>query len=255
MRYILKLIFIFSITFIKGQTEQNLSEIEVKYNFTYVTDTLNKTPQIPEPMVLLTNGRKSIYYSENYKAVSESWRKQLEAPVSKGEIRTISFQNPPQARVKHSVYKDENNVYISNFLRDLYTFKSTDILSWKIHSNETKDILGYKCIKATVNVNNKNYTAWFTYDIPINDGPYKFKGLPGLILKLDENHGYFNFEAVSITKTNLPIEFRKGIVITKEQYLKKRDEYISDPSQGKIRTPEYRKIVEENKKRYNNSLE
>ncbi|MCJ7932734.1 MAG: GLPGLI family protein [Chryseobacterium sp.] len=111
-----------------------------------------------------------------------------------------------------------------------------------------EDIQGYKCKKATGKAGKRMYIAWFTYEIPINDGPYKFKGLPGLVLKVYDENKFFNFELLSITKIHVPIEYKKGLLITKNQYLAKRKEYMDDPSQGKINTPEYRKRIEGNKK-------
>ena len=51
------------------------------------------------------------------------------------------------------------------------------------------------------------------------------------------------------------MDFKKGILITKDQYIKKRNEYISDPSQGKENSESYRRYVEENKKKSNIFLE
>ncbi len=239
---------------IKSQSPEKLSTLEIKYNFIYVEDTLNMTSKISEPMILLANAGKSIYYSENYKIFSDGFKKQLNAAVNTGSI--VEPAKLPQAKVKHSVFRDNDDVYISNHLgKTFYTFIESEKINWKINNTETKVILGYKCSKATAHIGNRNYIAWFTYDIPINDGPYKFKGLPGLILKINDEHQYINFELISITKINVPIEYKKGLIITKEQYLTKRKEYINDPSEGKLNTPEYRKRIEDNKKRYNNFLE
>ncbi|WP_081414005.1 GLPGLI family protein [Chryseobacterium daeguense] len=76
-------------------------------------------------------------------------------------------------------------------------------------NKSTSTIGGYKCNKASVSIGGKKFIAWFTHDIPISDGPYKFRGLPGLILKLNEVNNYIGFELISINKTSLPIEQKK----------------------------------------------
>lgn len=43
-----------------------------------------------------------------------------------------------------------------------------------------------------------NYTAWFTTEIPINDGPWKFHGLPGMILKVSDGEGNFQYIAFGL---------------------------------------------------------
>lgn len=248
--------FYFLLIFIKSQSpklERDISMLEVKYNFSYIADTLNMESVVSEPMILLTNGKKSVYYSENYKAFSDGFKNQLEIAIKTGSI--VEPGKLLQSKVRHSVYKDNDSLYISNHLgKDFYTFRVEDI-HWKIDNLTNKVIQGYKCTKAVAKVGKRIYIAWFTHEIPVNDGPYKFKGLPGLILKVNDKNKYFNFELFSVIKMNLPIEYKKGLLITQAQYIEKRKEYINDPSQGKINTPEYRKRVEENKKKFNNFLE
>lgn len=48
---------------------------------------------------------------------------------------------------------------------------------------------------------------------------------------------------------------KKGLIVSKDQFITKRKEYMNDPYQGKINNPEYRKMIEDNKRKYNNSLE
>lgn len=51
---------------------------------------------------------------------------------------------------------------------------------------DSLSILDYKCIKATTRFRGRDYTAWVTKELPINDGPWKFYGLPGLILQIED---------------------------------------------------------------------
>jgi GLPGLI family protein len=70
---------------------------------------------------------------------------------------------------------------------------------WEIH-DDTLTVAGYLCQKAICLFGGRNYTAWFTSDIPINNGPWKFGGLPGLILKVYDNDKLYVFECISIEK-------------------------------------------------------
>jgi GLPGLI family protein len=69
--------------------------------------------------------------------------------------------------------------------------------NWKIQ-NDTLTVIDYLCQKATCSFRGKNYTAWFTTDIPINNGPWKFGGLPGLILTVYDDRRDYIFECISI---------------------------------------------------------
>ena len=59
--------------------------------------------------------------------------------------------------------------------------------------NETQVILTYPCQKATTTFRGRKYEAWFTTKIPINNGPWKFGGLPGLILKISDIQNHYIF--------------------------------------------------------------
>ncbi len=66
--------------------------------------------------------------------------------------------------------------------------------------DDVQEILGYECWKATCTFAGRKYVAWFTLEIPIQDGPYKFYGLPGLILKIEDSEQIYNFNAIGIEK-------------------------------------------------------
>ena len=73
---------------------------------------------------------------------------------------------------------------------------------------ETKNILGYKCQKAKGKFRGREYIAWFSSDIPRSDGPWKFCGLPGLILAVQDTKGDFVFTCTAIeNKKSTPIRF------------------------------------------------
>lgn len=82
---------------------------------------------------------------------------------------------------------------------------SVPSLEWNFSDEETDSIMGYDCRKATVEFAGRNYTAWFTPEIPLPFGPYKFGGLPGLILKLEDSERQYIWEAVGFERDNAPI--------------------------------------------------
>ena len=75
---------------------------------------------------------------------------------------------------------------------------------WKL-TDDTQTILGHPCQKATCRWRGRGYIAWFAPDIPIRRGPWKFGGLPGLILKIHDVDSLYVFEAVAIEKGKFPI--------------------------------------------------
>ncbi len=74
-------------------------------------------------------------------------------------------------------------------------------LNWTIHNNR-KVIANYTCQKATVYFRGRKYEAWFTTEIPISLGPYKFGGLPGLILEIQDSNQHYKFSIIGLKKLN-----------------------------------------------------
>ena len=83
-------------------------------------------------------------------------------------------------------------------------FDNQPLFKWELKEGY-KTILGYKCQQATTRFAGRDYTAWFTMEIPVDAGPYKFNGLPGLILKVEESTGFFVWTAIGISRNNEPI--------------------------------------------------
>ncbi len=78
--------------------------------------------------------------------------------------------------------------------------------TWTV-CDEKQEILGYPCQKATTQYLGRDYTAWFTTKIPISNGPWKFGGLPGMILNVADAEGHYVFECTGIEqlKEKVPI--------------------------------------------------
>lgn len=82
---------------------------------------------------------------------------------------------------------------------------SVPSLEWRFSDEDTDSIMGYDCRKATVEFAGRSYTAWFTPEIPLPFGPYKFGGLPGLILKLEDAERQYIWKAMGFERDNSPI--------------------------------------------------
>lgn len=105
----------------------------------------------------------------------------------------------------------------------IYTEENT-LQEWSI-TNDTISILGYLCHKAKCNYRGRDYEAWFTLEIPVSKGPWKFAGLPGLILKVQDSENHYSFTVSSIIKSVIPIEYieysgRKYTKIDRKKILK-----------------------------------
>ncbi|GAA4166092.1 hypothetical protein GCM10022217_39250 [Chryseobacterium ginsenosidimutans] len=93
------------------------------------------------------------------------------------------------------VQSNENTQYFRSAGMILLTYKEPVIKNWKL-VDETKVINTINCKKAEVTSKGRNWIAWYSPEIPFPYGPYKFSGLPGLIIKITDDKGDFDFELV-----------------------------------------------------------
>ena len=108
---------------------------------------------------------------------------------------------------------DEDNLVYSETL---------PLQKWKT-DNGTKTICGYTCMKATCTWRGRDYTAWYSPQIPVPYGPWKFGGLPGLIIAVSDATGEYSWEAVAVNKGSFPIfapRRKKYTRSTREKVLK-----------------------------------
>ena len=77
-------------------------------------------------------------------------------------------------------------------------------MQWTL-GTEKQTICGYQCQKATCHWRGRDYEAWFTSAIPLKSGPWKFGGLPGLIMKIYDTKHLYTWETVSVENGSFPI--------------------------------------------------
>ncbi|NCA86767.1 MAG: GLPGLI family protein [Clostridia bacterium] len=137
---------------------------------------------------------------------------------------------PPLARISYRIYKNFPNGHVT-FTRTVNTIpmkyeEPLDQFDWQL-SIDTATIAGYLTQKATTKYGGREWVAWFTPEIPYNDGPYKFYGLPGLIVKIYDTKQHYVFELLEITqpKEKVRIEYLQQdfTVTNKQKYFKAID--------------------------------
>lgn len=82
-------------------------------------------------------------------------------------------------------YPEMTSSYMDRISKNNFVYDEDIKLNWKILTDKEK-IAGYNAQKATTEFGGRQWTAWFTTDLPFQDGPYKFSGLPGLIVKVED---------------------------------------------------------------------
>jgi GLPGLI family protein len=106
----------------------------------------------------------------------------------------------PWSKFRYSIYKFPASNRIISYDRIGFTTYRIDepneLFTWKIIPGQLKSIAGFACQKATTDYAGRSYEAWFTREIPLSEGPYKFYGLPGLIVSISDIRRQYSFELV-----------------------------------------------------------
>ena len=66
-------------------------------------------------------------------------------------------------------------------------------VDWTL-DDDTLAIGGLLCHRATGKLYGKQWTVWYTEEMPSSAGPWKLRGLPGLIVKAEDSEGIHCFE-------------------------------------------------------------
>ncbi|MDM1500869.1 GLPGLI family protein [Myroides marinus] len=124
------------------------------------------------------------------------------------------------------VLTKQNNIafYETIGLDNSYSEEDKNTIKWTILP-EIKQWNDYKVQEATTTYGGREWTVWFTQEIPLQSGPYKFVNLPGFVVKAwdSENHFVFEFLTSKMTTTNWGIlTDKKYVKYTREQTLKAR---------------------------------
>lgn len=173
---------------------------------------------------------EGIYKSAFLEAANKGWnKKQLRDALPRRKMKTKVYKNYPKGMM----------TVTDNVLLDHYQYED-DInpQEWVLHEESAKNILGYKCQKATCKFRGREWTAWFALDIPVSDGPWKFCGLPGLIMEVYDKgeQYYFCINGLQQENETEPIYFgTDGKDISLFQMIKRKDllklqyNYFRDP--------------------------
>ncbi|MBE4950730.1 GLPGLI family protein [Chryseobacterium culicis] len=176
----------------------------------------------------------------------------------------FDFRGIPMPQTKFSYLIIQSNKNIQFFQRvamSLLSYKEPIINNWKL-IDETKVINTINCKKAEVYFKGRKWTAWYSTEIPLPYGPYKFSALPGLIIKITDEKGDYDFELVkSVSNTDLKgrliniyeNRYTNSTVTTKAELEKALQNFRENSlgileSLGTNITPEQRKIIVERQK-------
>ncbi|MBB4805128.1 GLPGLI family protein [Chryseobacterium defluvii] len=221
MKNILIVLFLLLMTLASSQTHRFIYELQLKMDST-------ESDYQKFSMILDIDPKEVKFYGRNL-LIADSLNK-----------RSGNTDNRHVDMTGQIVKRKINSFDHENFINikfGYYTFNTHDEMKWKI-SDETKNVQGYILQKATTTFGGRNWTAWFSKDIPFNEGPFKFRGLPGLIFEIYDTKNNFIYNLSKSQKLSgsypthdfLESNFgTKAIPVIEKQKKKLFLEFYNDP--------------------------
>lgn len=208
-------------------TNLGKAQVIVNYTLEYMEDTTNPSFIQLEDMSLLISPEVSEFINTDF----HNYNKLIKRISDERFDEIISDPNLPMPRFLYKIYKNypKGKITVTDALVTGYFKYEENLLQFNWELLDERDTLyGYHVQKAICEFGGRKWIAWFCKDIEYNDGPYKFNGLPGLILRIHDSDIHYLFEFVSfIGASEEIVEFqdRDYISTSKNGFFKAEDSF------------------------------
>lgn len=207
-----------------------------QYELNMLEDTI-RTDSKPnsETMMLEVGKQSSIFYSYTTYLRDSVLMEDVKNNVSQ-ELMTEHSKAYGNARITYRIYKNYPAGKVTTLDRIVSSSfrceEENEKPQWTLLA-DTATILTYRCQKASCYFRGRHYTAWYTMEIPVSEGPWKLCGLPGLILKAEDSRGHYSFQCNGLQqfKEPKPLLFNaKGYEsVSRKELNKIYERYFKDP--------------------------
>lgn len=217
-------LFFYSISFSQTTMSDSLKG-KFTYLLQYIPNNLNREHITKEFFSLQISDKRAFFISENKLKFDSVFIAEFNKRPD-----NINLSNISAGSSFLIIQTNNNSQFYESIGITLLSYNSSVIDNWKL-INETKIINSIACKKAEVRYKGRDWIAWYSSEIPLPYGPYKFSGLPGLIVKITDKTGDYDFELVkSVSSSNLkgktvPINmehFQSAKVVTKKELVQAR---------------------------------
>ncbi|KFF21730.1 GLPGLI family protein [Chryseobacterium sp. JM1] len=223
------------------------------YEYKFSIDSTARDVQETEIMFLDVIPKGSNFYSSDVFKSDSIWAAAMDMHVKRGietDFSKIKFKGKIRYSVEKS-YTDYSVIFFNSLGIDRYMVEERRKQKWKILPDKAK-IGELAAQKAVCEFAGRKWTAWFTTDLLIQDGPYKFYGLPGLIVKLEDSSQTHSFELKGIKKLPEGYEWKNSgengfnlIKLNETKYKQAFKDYCKDPMKSeKLMQAQSRDVLE-----------
>lgn len=201
------------------------------YQVSMKLDSTNRDDVKTETAILDVSPEKSVFYAEKRvqrDSVMARARQTGGAGFDRSQMENL------RSNIDYVVEKDLANgtkTLSTRLARDQYSYAEDRPMEWRILP-ETSKIGEYKTQKAETQFAGRTWFAWFANEIPFQDGPYKFSGLPGLIVKVEDSIGDYSFDLKETRKIGRIQNFTAAgnvLKVKRKDFEKQLVNYRKDP--------------------------
>ncbi|MDG4950461.1 GLPGLI family protein [Weeksellaceae bacterium KMM 9724] len=173
------------------------AQIRVQYELNYIMDsTTNYVEQ--EVFNLDIEQNKSLFYPTALAS--------MDSLVNADNY--LYNNNVVEPKLDYMIEKNNDELFFDEAIAlNIFHIKEPRILKWEIIPNSIDSIEQFKVQKAETRFGGRKWIAYYTSEIPYSEGPYKFKGLPGLILKVHDQNKDYIFDLIAIKQIKEIFEF------------------------------------------------
>lgn len=219
-------------------SSRSINSYRAVYNFEYTKDSIRS---IKEKDILYleiadqgslcfsyhTYYSDSLFNTPNGRAV---WGQLFSTAIAKEGTNATSFPYKRSTFMVTKLYASDT-IYIKDVIdSDVYEYNaSRSEFHWQL-CDSTKTISGFEACKATCRYHGREWTVWFSPDIPFSDGPWVFCGLPGLILEAHDKDHLFTFRLAGLMSNPEPKKdwLGKGKKTDRISFLRKNYQYLKN---------------------------
>lgn len=191
-----------SCTVIARAQNPDTAQLLVHYKFSHIRDTTNREHPYTENMVLIVGKTAGAYKSYDKRLQDALFKKQVQEQMANSADGRVNIQRRSSGSGTE-YYQFPNGKKLARKEPLLFnSYLITDALpaiDWKI-SGDTATFGGLHCQKATAHFKGRDYTAWFSPDLPLHIGPWKLNGLPGVIVEAYDTKKEVDFKFDGVEK-------------------------------------------------------
>ncbi|MDN3693506.1 GLPGLI family protein [Chryseobacterium tructae] len=167
------------------------------YEYKMKSDIDNEDSYVIDYMNLDSDGKKSYFYNAVKYERDSIYQADKDLKMlfkSKNYDRNLGYI------IEKDYSKREANLYDKYKTANL-VITDHEVPKWSVRKEFLK-VNGVNCQKAVTQYKGRAWEAWFSKEYPISDGPYKFNGLPGLVIRIKDLDNHHVFNMIQVKKVN-----------------------------------------------------